>query len=170
MARIYFATTNDSDLSGGADFNRKLEYSIVGTPTALSVSIAQAATEISYWFTDPRHPGTAGSVTGTYTTSLNITTANANVSCTVVVNRINSTGTVQTSSAASNSVTFDTTGAKIFTNSSVNLGTFSATDRMRVDLQFANAALHSAQSFGLTFNSLDTDIITPFTARVFLTL
>lgn len=169
MARILFATTNNSDLSGGADFNRKLEYNIIGASTALSVSIAQGATETSYCFTEPLHPGTGGNVTGNYTVSLNCTTANANIAATCTLNRINSTGTVQTSSTASGSVSFGTTGAKTFTFTSLSLGTFSSTDRLRVDFSFTNSAAHSANAVGITFNSVDSSIITPHTVRKFLT-
>lgn len=162
-------TTNNSDLSGGADFNRKLEYRFTGAATALSVSIAAASTEVSRCFTEPLHPGTGGSVTGNYTVSVFCSTSNANITGTATLHRINSSGTIQTSSAASSSVSFSTTGAKTFSFTSLNLGTFAKTDRLRVDLSFTNSASHSASSFGIRFNDPDSDVVTPFRVRSFST-
>lgn len=167
MARIYFITDNVSDLSGGADFNATLDYNY-GTAAAQSVSIAAAVTETSYCFSRPLHPGTRGSVTGNYTVSVFCSTANNNITGTATLRRINSAGTVQTSSATSSSVAFDTTGAKIFSFTSLNLGTFTATDRLRLDLAFTNAAAHSASSFGIRFNDSNSSVVTPFTVRLFV--
>ena len=169
MARVYYMTTNNSDLTGGADFNRKLEYEYTGAATALSVSIAAASTEVSRCYTEPLHPGASGSVTGNYTVSVFCSTANANINGTVTLHRINSAGTIQTSSAASSSVSFGTTGAKTFSFTSLSLGTFTSSDRLRVDFSFTNAAAHSASSFGIRFNDPDSDVITPFIVRAFVT-
>lgn len=169
MARRYFATTNNSDLTGGADFNRELEYTITGAATALSVTINNASTETSRCYTDPLHPGTKGSVTGDYTVSIFCSTLNASISATVTLHRINSTGTIQTSSSASSSVLFDTTGAKVFTFTGLSLGTFTSTDRLRVDFNFANSSAHTNQSFGVRFNDPDTYVLTPFAVRAFHT-
>lgn len=169
MARLYFFSSIASDLSGGADFNRELLPNITASASALSVSIAAAATETSYGYTEPLDPGLAGTVTGDYTISMDVTTANSNITMSFAVARVNSSGTQQTLSSTSTTVSFSTTGAKTLTLTGVNLGTFASTDRLRVSYNFINAAAHSSQSFGINQNSVDSYITTPFRVKYFVT-
>jgi len=169
VARLYFFSAATSDLTGGADFNRELLPNITTSASALSVTIAQAVTETSYGYTEPLDPGAAGSVTGDYTVSMDVTTANSNITMSFAVARVNSSGTQQTISSTSTTVSFSTTGAKTLTLSGVDLGTFTSTDRLRVSYLFANAAAHSSQTFGVNQNSVNSYISTPFRVKYFLT-
>lgn len=164
MARLYFFSSVDSDLTGGADFNKALLPSRSTGNTGL-ISIAQAVTETSYAFTPALHPGTAGTVTGTYTVEVDITTANSNMFLSIQLHRINSAGTVQTSSAASTENNITTTGIKTFTFTALSLGTFTSTDRLRVNFICRNSALHSSSTFAIGYDN--SDIITPFVARMY---
>lgn len=168
MARKYFLTSATSDLSGGADFSRVLG-NIIASQTTLSISIAANATETSYGFTEPLVPGTNGNVTGNYTVQADVTTANSNITCAVTLRRINSAGTVQTSSSAVSGVSFGTTGVKTFSWTSLSLGAFSSTDRLRVDFAFTNSAAHTASSFALGFNDPDAFILAPFPVKSYVT-
>jgi len=166
MARIYYFRSTTSDLSGGADFSRYFYPTPEASGNTGSISIAAAATEVSYGFTPPLHPGTAGTVTGDYTVDVDITTANSNIFLAIQLHRINSAGTVQTSSATSAENQISTTGVKTFTFSALSLGTFASTDRVRIDFRCRNSAAHSASSFAIGYPN--TDIVTPWAARLYV--
>lgn len=168
MARLYFFSAVTSDLTGGADFNRELLPNITTTASALSVTVAGSVTETSFGFTEPLDPGAAGTVTGDYTVSMDVTTANSNITMSFAVARINSSGTQQAISSTSTTVSFSTTGAKTLTLTSVNLGTFASTDRLRVSYLFANAAMGNA-TFGVNQNSVNSYVSTPFNVKYFVT-
>lgn len=169
MARLYFLTSETSDLTGGLDFNLELEPNITSTASALSVSVAQAVTEVSYGYTSALDPGQAGSVVGNYTLSINVTSGAADMTMTFAVARVNSTGTQQTVSTASASMDLSTAGVKTATLSNINLGTFLSTDRLRVSYTFINGAAHNARTVGINRNSVDSYILTPFRAKYFIT-
>lgn len=172
MARLYFLSGTNSDLTGGADFSRYLYPNNNSATTTLSISVAQATTaspEISYGFTSPIDPSIYGT-TGNYTVVLDITTTNTNIQASVQLHRVNSAGTIQTSSAISATQTFGaspTTYTFSFTN--LSLGTWASGDRLRVDYRFGNAALHSASSFSIAINDPDCYVLTPFNVRSFVT-
>jgi hypothetical protein len=169
MARLYFLSAITSDLSGGDDFNLEILPNITTTASALSVSIAAGATEISYGYAEPLDPGLAGSVTGDYTVSVDVTTLNSNINMSFAVARVNSSGTQQTLSSTSGEVSFSTTGAKTLTLTGVDLGTFTSTDRLRVSYRFRNGAAHTAQTFGINRNSVDSYVSAPFNVKYFVT-
>lgn len=168
MARLYYISAVTSDLLGGSDFNLKLLPNITATSSALSVTIAAASTETSFGYTEPSDPGLAGSVVGDYTISVDVTTANTNITMAFFVDRINSAGTSQTTSSTSATISFSTTGAKTLTLTGVDLGTFVSTDRLRVNYSFTNAAAHSNQSFGINQNSTNSYVSTPFRVKYFV--
>lgn len=168
MARLYFLSSTNSDLTGGADFSRALFYNNNAASTTLSISIAQAATEVSRGFTPLLHPSVYGA-TGNYTVVVDVTTSNSNIFCTITLRRIDSTGTIGTSSATSAEQQFNTTGAKTFSFTSLNLGTWASGDRLRVDYSFRNSAAHQASSFAIGINDPDTRVETPFNVRSFVT-
>jgi hypothetical protein len=163
MARIYYFGSTTSDLSGGADFSRYFYPNPENSGNTGSISIAPNATEVSYGFTPALHPGTAGTVTGDYVVDVDITTANTNIFLAIQLHRINSAGTIQTSSAISAEQQLTTTGINTFTFTGLSLGTFTSTDRVRIDFRCRNNAAHTNQSFAIGYPN--TDIVTPWTAR-----
>ena len=165
MARIYYLSSTNSDLTGGIDFNKHLTSNIA-TASTISPASAASATEISRAYTQILHPGSAGTVTGNYTVTIDVTVANSNIFVSVQIHRINSTGTIQTSSTATAEQQILSTGQKTFTLSSVNLGTFTSTDRLRVDYRVRNSAMGS-QSITIATDDVDSSIITPFVTRQF---
>ena len=58
------------------------------------------------------------------------------------------------------------TGQKTFTLSTVDLWTFTSTDRLRVDYKIRNNAMGS-QSITIATDDVDSSIITPFITRQF---
>lgn len=171
MARNYWLLSTASDLTGGADFTNLLAHNyVVGTPTATQYSIAGNATETSFGFTAPLEPGTAGSITGNYTVLTNITVANSSVFMSVGLDRVNSTGTVQTSTAATAEQALAAAGEFTFTFTNANLGTFAITDRLRVRYIFRNSNM-GGQLFTMQFNTAfgatnETIVQTPFAAKI----
>lgn len=163
MARNYFFTSSNSDLTGGADFSRYFYPNPEASGNTGLISIAQATTETSYGFTPELHPGKAGTVTGNYTVNVDITTANTNIFLAIQLHRINSAGTVQTSSSASAEQQLSTTGVKTYTFTALSLGTFDSTDRVRIDFLCRNNAAHTASTFAIGYTN--TLIITPWEAR-----
>ena len=133
MTTTYFQSDTPVGIPGvtGADF----ELEIVGTATTrgtLAVPVAKAATETSYGgiqFTTPDEPPSA---TGTFTVEVDVETGAALVGCTVQVHRINSSGTIQTSSSVTAEQALDV--SRTFTTNSVDLGAFSSGDWLRVDI------------------------------------
>lgn len=166
MARLYFLSGTNSDLTGGADFSRALFYNNNAASTTLSVTIAGSATETSYGFTPLLHPSIYGA-TGNYTVVTNVTTSNSNIFLSIILNRINSTGTVQSSSAASAENNITTTGSKTFSFTNINLGTWASGDRLRVDYLCRNSAMNN-QSFAIGINDANTNVQTPFNVRGFV--
>lgn len=167
MAQRYYLSSTNSDLSTSSLFNKVVLSNVDGSPTALSVSVAQASTATGHWFTTPLNPGTKGSVTGDFTLSIDVTTSSADISMYFYLSRVNSSGTVQTTSSNSSTILLDTTGVKTLSLSSVDLGTFTSTDRLLTALVFTNAALHSTRSVGINQNTSNTFVTTPFITKFF---
>ena len=166
MARIYYLSSTNSDLTGGIDFNKHLTSNIA-TASTISPSSASGATEISRAYTQILHPGSAGNARpGDYTVTIDVTVANSSIFVSVQIHRINSTGTIQTSSTATAEQQISSTGKKTFTLSTVDLGTFTSTDRLRVDYKIRNSAMGS-QSITIATDDVDSSIITPFVTRQF---
>jgi adhesin HecA-like repeat protein len=151
---IYTLSGDNSDLSGGADFNKALVES-GATNTTVSFSIATNSTETSYGFTPSGNPGADGA-TGNYTILARITTGNNNGRLSISLSRVNSSGTVQSTSSATSEQT-TSAGTQTHTLTSVNLGTWAAGDRLRVNYIFRNANTMSAQTVAIgTGTSNDT--------------
>jgi hypothetical protein len=78
----------------------------------------------------------------------------------VTLHRVNSAGTIQTSSSLSAEQTA-TAGVKTFTFSSQSLGTWASGDRLRVDYRYRNAA-HGGQSFDAAHGGTDNEVVAPW--------
>jgi hypothetical protein len=165
MATRHYLSRSTSDLTGGSDWNRYLKYNTDGTPATIAASIAVNSIETQRAFTEPLHPGTKASVTGNYTVLVKITTGQALANIAITLHRVNSSGTVQTSSSTTISQSASA-GTKTFTLTSVNLGTFAETDRLRVDYVMTGIAM-GAVTITLATEDPDCYIETPFNARFF---
>jgi hypothetical protein len=165
MATRHFLSSVNSDLSGGADWNKYLRYNTSGSASTISASIAASTTEVQRAFTEALHPGTKASVTGNYTIKVNVTTGSALSNMAIQLHRVNSSGTIQSSSSISTSSSLSA-GIKTFSLTSVNLGTFSETDRLRVDYRITGIAM-GAVTIVLATEDPDCYIETPFGTRFF---
>lgn len=166
MARLYYLSALDSDLTATGDFSKQLATNPVGASSELTTTLAGNTTEISCGYTQPLDPGTAGTFVGDYTFSVSCTGSASNMSVTFTVARVNSSGTEQTVSAESSSVDLTTTGIKTTTLSSVDLGTFESTDRLKVIYTFTNAGAGN-RSPSIAVNSYSTYVLTPFKIKYF---
>lgn len=129
-----------------------------------AVSTPTGTTERGYAVTLSGVPGAAG-VAGTYTVELNVTTAftpaNNSYNLSVQVHRVNSTGVSQAASTTSATQLSHTTGIKTFTVDGSGLGTFGATDRLRVDYIFANTSTMTTGGPTITINTVDAEVVMP---------
>lgn len=166
MATRHFLSSVNSDLTGGADWNRYVRYNTSGAASTVSASVAVSATEIQRGFTEPLHPGTKASVTGNYTVKVKITTGSALASMSIQLHRVNSSGIIAASSATTATQSAGA-GTKTFSLTSVNLGTFGETDRLRVDYRMIGVAM-GAVTIILATEDPDCYVETPFNSRFFL--
>lgn len=162
MAITYHLSSTNSDLSGGADFNKKLLTSTSGAGT-ISVTIAASSTETSYAWTEPGVPGTAGTSTGSFTVEVNVTTAASNTTVRAFLTRVNSSGVSQAGPIAPAEAAAATTlGIKTFTYSNPALGTWASGDRLRVEYTFVNSHASQTRTPVIGTNTTSEDVATPF--------
>lgn len=162
MAISFYLSATNSDLSGGADFNKVLSTA-TETAGTLSVAVASAATEVSYGYTTSGVPGVGGTSTGSFSVEINVTTANSNITLSVALARVNSAGTQQAVTAYATGQSAGTTGVKTFTFTDPALGTWAAGDRLRVQYRFVNGAM-STQTVGIGTGTTNEACDTPFYA------
>lgn len=166
MAQRFFTTGTTSDITNAtAVINFITAFNVIGGVTTTGLSaIASGGTQVVSFFTPPLHPGLDGNITGNYSFLYTINTANNNISGTCILRRVNSAGVVQTSSAASASQSFGTTGTKTYSFTNLSLGTFLSTDRIRIDITATNGAMNN-QSYGIVNNNGIAALNTPSNAR-----
>jgi hypothetical protein len=160
MPQVYHATVDTANLtnvSATRNYQVKVNPNVSTIATTLP-TIAAGGTQTISFYTPPGLPGLFGNVTSNLFFQYQITTANNNVSARVTFRRINSAGVVQTSSAATASISFGTTGVKQFTLTGVSLGTFLATDRVRIDVLATNGNNMTAQSYAFGVPGATTGI------------
>jgi hypothetical protein len=160
VTTTYVLRAANSDLSGGADFSKRLQ---VGTETAgsITISVAGNATEDSFGFTDTGHPDDDG-VTGDYTVEVSVLGLGlATINLSVAVARINSAGVQQTISAFA-AEQAGTPGVKTFAFTAINLGTWAAGDRLKVVYRFRNT-LALTGSLDIQTGTTDAQVIAPWT-------
>ena len=159
MPTTYRRTDTTSDLGGGQDFNKAILLPGSDASGPQTVSLGNGETRTSYGFTAPGVPGSTG-ITGTYTVEMNVASGNSNVALAVRLHRVNSAGTVQSSSALSAEQTA-TAGVKTFTFTNQALGTWASGNRLRVDYQYRNTA-HGGQSFDAAHGGVNNEVIAPW--------
>lgn len=158
MATNYVLRNLDSDLSGGADFNKQL---VVGTETqnSIEIPVVKGDTDVSYGFTNAGIPGTSG-MTGDYTVEVYIVTGNAEWQVYCSIDRVNSSGVPQnlgTESAAQ----YCTAGLHTFNFTAQNRGTWQSGDRLRVRFFFYNPT-HSTSSIYIRTGTTDCEVVAPW--------
>src|SRR5207245_11571874 len=100
-----------------------------------------------FWLTRTAH-SVVSRITANYTVELNVPVANANILLSTAVARVTSVGVLQTLSGFAAEQSAGSTGIKTFSLTSVNLGTWSSGDRLKVYYRFRNTAA-SVQSVTL---------------------
>ncbi len=111
--------------------------------------IQNSSTEVRLrWWTDINQPGFVGSLTGNYTVQFgNVIIANSDISVQFKLHRINNTGTSQTASSWTTAQTISATGDYTFTFTNLDLGTWSATDRLMLECQMTSASQHGSNAY-----------------------
>lgn len=164
MTTTYYLENVTSDLTTptGAHWNLVLNQTAPATSN-ISNTVSNTGTppdDIEYAYTPAADPGAAG-VTGTYTVEVVVNTTDADSDLAVQLHRINSSGTVQNSSSLSAKQTL--TADRTFTFASLNLGTWAAGDRLRVDFSQEGTGAHGNATFDYAIGSAGTRIVCPWT-------
>lgn len=156
----YVLKSAASDLTGGNDFNKVLSP---GTETAgsITVSVAASATEDSFGYSQAENPDTDGA-TGNYTVEMNVLgLGNALFDLSAAVARVNSAGVQQAISAFA-ATQLGTAGAKTFSLTGADLGTWAAGDRLKVVYRFKNNAVVTG-SIEIETGTAATEVVAPWT-------
>jgi hypothetical protein len=159
MTTTYRRTNTDSDLGGGTSFNKAILLPENDTTGSQVVTVANNTTVVARAFTAAGVPSAEG-VTGNYTVEQETLVGNNNIALSVMLHRVNSSGTVQTSSAQSAEQTA-TAGTKTFSYTSLSLGTWAAGDRLRIDFYYRNTA-HGSQDFTVTHGGASNEVVAPW--------
>jgi hypothetical protein len=152
MTTLYYLSATNSDLSGGADFNKKLVAS-GETSGSQTLSFGNSESRTSYGFTEPGNPSVLGK-TGNYTITVNIPTTNAQGRLAISLSRVNSAGTAQSTSSSTSEQTTNS-ATLTFSLTSINLGTWSPGDRLRVNYEFRNNST-MAQSWAIGYGTVSS--------------
>lgn len=164
MTITYFLENVSSDLSTptGVHWNLNLNQVPPGTNN-ISNTVSNTATppnEVEYSYTTSGVPGADGS-TGTYTVTAVPNTTDADAVLFVQLHRINSSGTVQSSSVLS--VGHILTSSQTYTFTNLNLGTWASGDRLRLDFSQEGIGAHGNATFDYSIGIAGTRIETPWT-------
>jgi len=152
-----------SGMPTGADFTRLLDVTPAGAGSIV-VTIASGTTEVSYGYTPVGNPGTNGA-TGDYTVEINVTVKNGKIDGSVQVHRVNSSGAVQSSSSVTSAQTLSVVQVYTFNLNSVDLGTWAAGDRLRVDYRFTETGGHGDQDVTIGTGTTSEEVVAPFTGE-----
>lgn len=162
MAKTFYLSSSSSDLTvGGAEWTAQLVESTESSSTRY-FEVKKNTTEFAASATNANMPSTNGS-TGNYTIEVNVTQANSSLYLSVQVHRINSTGTIQTSSSTSSEQQLSSTGVKTFTFTSLDLGTWASGDRFLVYYNLRNADTKNAQATYFGTGTTSEEHVTPWT-------
>jgi len=161
MSKLYYLDNTSSDLTDGGLFNNKLLEASPGTST-ITVSLTGNQTRTAFAYTEPGDPGVTGA-TGDYSFAIQVTSGNVQGRVSFRVNRINSSGTVQSSSGATAESTTNPAGIITASLTNINLGAWSSGDRLRLDYIFRNNN-NMNQSFSIS-TGLNTSVNAPFLGK-----
>lgn len=161
MPRRYFLYPTNSDITAtGATYNKYLLPNLIGGPSASiqAVTVNGGANVTASSFTYQLHPGDHA-LTGSYTASLTISTAGSTINLSTRWHRVNSAGTIQTSTTSSVEQTIGTATTYVFNWGAVNLGTFANNDRVRLDYMFRNTNAMTAQTPAFQYNQTGSFVV-----------
>lgn len=165
MARTYILKAAASTLPAGADFTRDLSANTEAAGT-ITIATAKAISEDSFGYTVAGEPNFAGALIGDYTVEINVTTANVNVFLLIAVSRVDSAGAQQTISVFT-AEQEATAAVHIFSLAAIDLGTWLATDRLKVVYRHRNAHAMTAQSIAIETGTVSAEVVAPFAVPVF---
>ncbi len=176
MSAIFYLGSTNSDLTGGREFSKYLEENTETAGTIdLTIPSGTAYGDPSYAFTRESIPLNDNWETGSITVKVNITDAgNARGFMKVSASRINSTGTVQETSAESGEQALDITGVLTFSIPSMTWTSGNVGDRLRINYYFRsnhhNQPASGTIETGTTNTAVETPIvIDPFDAPSVIT-
>jgi hypothetical protein len=150
--------SNDAADLTGSTVNKFLEDAGATAGTWTAQSLAAAASVVGSFFTPVGHPGGSGSVTISYASlNLNVTTGNTNVVPSVRLLRVDATGVIQATGLYSAEAS-GAAGTKAFEPPVGDLGTFAATDRLRVEVRLRNTSASTGQSLTITYASSECNL------------
>jgi hypothetical protein len=161
VSNLYLRNITPDLTVSGALFNYQL-LEATGTAATVATGNLSAGTTFSiYAFTNAGFPGVQGSA-GDYSAKFNVTSGSTNIQLSVVLARVNSSGTVQASSSAS-AEQVASAGVKTFSFSSPSLGTWAAGDRLRIQYRLRNTQAHGNTSISFGANTTNEEVVTPWT-------
>lgn len=159
----YWLDTAASDLSGPApsDWSKVATTSPVGfhSNIKLSSTVAKNATERGYMFTASGVPGASGA-NGDYQGILRVDVTSSDIRLSMQVHRVNASGTIQASSATTAEQVANA-GVQLHTLASVNLGTWNAGDRIRVDIIIRNVSNSASRTVTFHLGKRILDVVIP---------
>jgi len=162
----YYLSNTDSDLSGGADFNKVLA-TVTEAASSISAEIAASTTETSYAWTRSDFPNNADWETGSITVEVDVTVANTKLLINVSASRVNSSGAVQeTSDNPALGEQECSLGLHTYLIPIKDWAAGNATDRIRINYIIRNSFSHGAQSTTIETGTTDTEVITAITHPV----
>jgi hypothetical protein len=147
-------TDDDSDLSGGDDFDYKA-LRTTGSAANIVYAIAGSATEDSYWYTEPSDPLNDDWETGSILVALKMygNATHSNIRIRVRFSQIDDDGTFQTATSWSGWVNspWNADDVHIFIWNAIGWFSSDRTDRIRIDLQAENLSAGSL-AYGIKAN------------------
>jgi hypothetical protein len=157
MSTTFVLTDTNSDLtSQGATHNKKALVAAEGG-TSLDITLAGGGTGSAAWYTEAAVPNLTEWPAGDYTVSCDIDATGADITYTLSLRRVNSSGTLQQTLGTSG--TLSGTGLKSHT---VNIGSPIATnagDRLVGVLSASRAASHGNQTLTISVSGANDKLI-----------
>ena len=161
MALWYLTATNSTNTDSG-DLNKVLDL-LVGAPsTDVQCSIAKGATEESYGYTAPGVPGKVEFATAAATVKINVAAVQnaTDIHMNVRLDRIDSAGAVQESSATSTEQDIVAAGTYTYSIASKDWTAGASTDRLRLALIIRNSKTSAARSVNISVSNANSYVDT----------
>jgi len=160
----YYLRSDNSDLSGGTDFNNKL-LSSGGSQGPIDIDFDLLEQRTSYGFTEPNVPYNNDWETGGFTVKVNISSGDINIACKISVSRINSSGAQQQVTTETAEQTM-TAGVKTFDVTSKDWSAGNYTDRIRVNYMFRNTSVKTTAAITV-YRDNNMTVVTSITGGSF---
>ena len=156
----YTLRNDDSDLSGGADFDKDL---VVGTVALATIQpfVAASSTEDSFGYTQANIPNSATWDTGNWTVEISVSTANIWIYFDAAVARVDSSGTQQEITSFAGEQQADKAETLTFSFTDISWSGGDAGDRIRVTYRIRNNNSHAVQAAVIETGTVETEIVSP---------